>query len=94
MADLIERGRWRLDDPIARHLPSGGSRCTSQGDRQITVRDLVTYSSGLPAVPPSLQRGRPQDPMPILTEAQLLADLASSPLQSPIGSRPVYSTSG
>ena len=93
VADLIERGRWQLDDPIAKHLPPG-TQLPRQGDRQITVRDLVTHSSGLPAVPPSLQRGRPQDPYAHLTEAQLLADLASSPLQSPIGSRPVYSNFG
>jgi CubicO group peptidase (beta-lactamase class C family) len=93
VADLIERGRWSLDDPIAKHLPAG-AQVPRQGERQITVRDLVTHSSGLPAIPPSLQRGRQQDPYAHLTEAQLLADLASSPLQSPIGSRPVYSNFG
>lgn len=93
VADLIEQGRWQLDDPIARHLPPN-TRVPSQGERQITVRDLVTHSSSLPAVPPSLQRGNPQDPYSHLSEAQLLDDLGRAQLQGPIGSRPAYSNFG
>ncbi|MCH8857920.1 MAG: serine hydrolase, partial [Proteobacteria bacterium] len=48
VADLIEQGRWSLDDPIARHLPAG-TVLPRQGDRQILVRDLLTHTAGLPA---------------------------------------------
>jgi CubicO group peptidase (beta-lactamase class C family) len=45
---LVERGALGLDDPVARHLHSW------QGaDRQIvTIRDLLSHSSGLPAHEP------------------------------------------
>jgi CubicO group peptidase (beta-lactamase class C family) len=45
VADLIDAGKWSLDDPIARHLPPG-TPVPRQGERQILVRDLVTHSSG------------------------------------------------
>ncbi|MGH7212204.1 MAG: serine hydrolase domain-containing protein [Acetobacteraceae bacterium] len=55
---LYEEGRFQLDDPIARFLPCfanmrvavGGSRGkidTVPAERQITIRDLLTHTSGL-----------------------------------------------
>jgi CubicO group peptidase (beta-lactamase class C family) len=55
---LYEDGRFQLDDPIARFLPSfanmrvftGGSRLAPQtvpAERDITFRDLLTHTSGL-----------------------------------------------
>src|SRR2546426_4587928 len=40
---LVEQGRLRLDDPIVRHLPEGKQRW-----RGITVRHLLTHTSGIP----------------------------------------------
>lgn len=42
---LVDDGRIRLDDPVAKHLPefSGGAK-----DR-VTIRHLLTHTSGLPA---------------------------------------------
>ena len=47
---LVEEGLFNLDEPIAAHLPSfaGGNR------RQVTLRGLLTHTSGL-ALPPLLQ---------------------------------------
>jgi CubicO group peptidase (beta-lactamase class C family) len=55
---LYEEGRFQLDDPIARFLPCfanmrvavGGSRGkidTVPAERDITIRDLLTHTSGL-----------------------------------------------
>src|SRR5688500_5468517 len=41
---LCERGRLRLDDPIARHLPGMGE----PDRRPVTIRDLLWHTSGLP----------------------------------------------
>ncbi|HYJ80035.1 MAG TPA: serine hydrolase domain-containing protein [Longimicrobiaceae bacterium] len=42
---LVEDGRMRLDDPVAAYLPEFGG-----GERdQVTVRHLLTHTSGLPA---------------------------------------------
>jgi len=42
---LADRGKLRLDEPVVRYLPAfgGGSR------DEITIRDLLTHRSGLPA---------------------------------------------
>lgn len=42
---LYERGMFRLNDPVARYLPE----FAQQGKDQITIRDLMTHYSGLPA---------------------------------------------
>jgi CubicO group peptidase (beta-lactamase class C family) len=56
---LYEQGRFRLDDPIARFLPefanprvytgidTKGAMTTEKSKRDITIRDLLTHSSGL-----------------------------------------------
>jgi len=40
---LVERGRLGLDDPVSRHLPE----FTGDGKEAITVRQLLTHTSGL-----------------------------------------------
>lgn len=93
VADLVELGRWKLDDPIARHLPEG-TTLPRQGDRQITVSDLLTHSSGLPALPALMQATNAEDPYATLTEQQLLDSLARVQLTAPIGSISSYSNFG
>lgn len=55
---LYEEGRFQLDDPLSRYLPEfaemrvavGGNRVkldTVPAQRQITIRDLLTHTSGL-----------------------------------------------
>lgn len=93
VAGLVDAGRWSLDDPIARHLPPG-TELPRQGERQILVRDLLTHSSGLPALPPGLQPANPADPYASLTEAALLSALKQTRLARPIGAQPEYSNFG
>jgi serine-type D-Ala-D-Ala carboxypeptidase/endopeptidase len=93
VADLINQGRWSLDDPIAKHLPAG-TQVPRQGERQILLRDLVTHSAGLPPLPALMKASDPADPYATLTEQQLLDSLALVKLQAPIGSRSSYSNFG
>jgi serine-type D-Ala-D-Ala carboxypeptidase/endopeptidase len=93
VAQLIEQGRWRLDDPIERHLPAGSS-VPRQGERQITVRDLLTHSSGLPPLPALMVPARQDDPYATLTEKQLLDSLAQARLNGAIGAQSSYSNFG
>jgi CubicO group peptidase (beta-lactamase class C family) len=93
VAGLVDSGRWTLDDPIARHLPEG-TTVPRQGERQILVRDLLTHTSGLPALPADLQGGTQADPYARLTEAGLLASLGKTALARPIGSQAAYSNFG
>lgn len=90
VADLIDAGKWSLDDPIARHLPAG-TAVPRQGERQILVRDMVTHSSGLPALPSRLRLTDLADPYAGLSEQDLLASLGEATLARPIGSQAEYS---
>lgn len=93
VAGLVRQGAWSLDDPIAKHLPPG-TELPRQGERQILVRDLLTHSAGLPALPPGFAPRNPSDPYADLSERQLLASLAQVRLERPIGSRFEYSNFG
>lgn len=93
VADLIASGKWSLDDPIAKHLPTG-TAVPRQGERQILVRDLLTHSAGLPALPPGMQIADQANPYATLTEAQILGALAEVKLTRPIGSQAEYSNFG
>lgn len=90
VADLIGQGKWSLDDPIAKHLPPGTS-VPSQGERQILVRDVLTHTSGLPALPPDFKPRNVNDPYADLSEAKMLAGLGTSRLSGSIGSHLLYS---
>ncbi|PYO90168.1 MAG: hypothetical protein DMD58_07465 [Gemmatimonadetes bacterium] len=47
LADMVSRREVRLDDPVAKYLPSS-AHIPSRNGRQITLLDLATQSSGLP----------------------------------------------
>jgi D-alanyl-D-alanine-carboxypeptidase/D-alanyl-D-alanine-endopeptidase len=49
LADMVDRGEVRLDDPVANYLPRA-VRMPVRG-RPITLLDLATQSSGLPRMP-------------------------------------------
>lgn len=51
LGDMAHRGKLRLDDPVARHLPGDFHVPVVEG-RQITLADLATHTSGLPRFPP------------------------------------------
>jgi len=77
---LVEDGKMELDAPVSRYVPefTGGSKA------QVTVRQLLTHTSGLPAgaSPP---RGTPEE---------TLARLIATPLKTRPGERVVYSDLG
>jgi CubicO group peptidase (beta-lactamase class C family) len=77
---LVDQGRLRLDDPVARWLPEfrGGLRA------RVTIRDLLTHRSGLPA-----GRELPRDD-PAAARRLVLA----TPLDRPPGARFEYSDLG
>lgn len=80
---LREQGRIDLDAPAFRYLPGlrGGGR------EAITVRHLLTHTSGLPPVDP-LAAYRGED------RAASLARIFQTPLQAPPGTRARYSDLG
>jgi CubicO group peptidase (beta-lactamase class C family) len=83
LALLVERGRVGLDTAVAEYLPWFGA-----GDkRAVTVRQLLTHTSGLPAWQPlNLLTGGERGRVPEVIAAQ--------PLERPPGGRVVYSDLG
>jgi CubicO group peptidase (beta-lactamase class C family) len=61
---LVEEGKIRLTDPVEKHLPefagqwllvsqTAGERVLRRPSRAITIRDLMTHTSGMPGGPSS-----------------------------------------
>lgn len=79
---LVDEGRLDLDQPVREHLPG----FAGPGKEAVTVRHLMTHSSGLPAMAPLYQeiRGR----------TAYLERIQAMDLEYPAGSRSTYSDLG
>jgi D-alanyl-D-alanine-carboxypeptidase/D-alanyl-D-alanine-endopeptidase len=91
LADMVQRGEARLDEPVARLLPETVS-VPAQGDRQIELLDLATQTSGLPRLPTNVRSADAANPMADYTVEQLYEFLSSYALTRDIGSDYEYST--
>ncbi|SCF11475.1 CubicO group peptidase, beta-lactamase class C family [Micromonospora purpureochromogenes] len=78
----VERGRVDLDAPVARYVPE----FAAGGKEAVTVRMLLTHTSGLPAFTPLWSRHP--------TPAERFAAALATPLAAPPGTRYVYSDLG
>jgi beta-glucosidase-like glycosyl hydrolase/CubicO group peptidase (beta-lactamase class C family) len=82
MMQLVEAGRVDLDAPVQRYLPAW----TGPRKDRVTIRHLLTHSSGLPALRPVYKEA--QDP------AAALRLVFETPLDTTPGVRMVYSDLG
>ena len=82
MAQLIEQGRVELDAPVSRYIPEW----TGGGREAVTVRHLLTHSSGLPAFKPYDTLTHNPDSLARL--------LFATPLERAPGERMIYSDIG
>jgi D-alanyl-D-alanine-carboxypeptidase/D-alanyl-D-alanine-endopeptidase len=95
LAEMVEQGLIRLDDPVQRHLPDD-VRVPIRG-RPITLCDLATQTSGLPRLPPGLFRRslrHRHDPYAGFSERDLLDAVAKTRLKRRPGVRLRYSNFG
>jgi CubicO group peptidase (beta-lactamase class C family) len=79
---MIEDGELRLDDPVSKHL----GEFEREDKRSITIRQLVTHTSGLPAWRPLYLLANSRD--------AALAAIAAESLESQPGERVIYSDLG
>ncbi len=79
MMQLVEEGKVGLDTPAVRYVPAFR-------DSTVTVRQLLTHTSGLPAWKPFWQQAHSREEMFALVDAE--------PLEAPPGARMVYSDLG
>jgi len=87
---LVEQGKLRLDQTLSTLLP--GIRWRDPRAGQVTVRQLLTHTSGIPGYTSepgfAAVQGRPQ------TQQQILALIVDQPLKFTPGSKAGYSNSG
>lgn len=79
---LLENGHIRLDDSVTNFIPEFGLK----GKEQITLRHLLTHTSGLPA--------HKQYYLEDLNAEQIFARICQQELEVPIGSQVIYSDLG
>ncbi len=79
---LLDAGVWALDDAVARFIPAFGQGA----HRQITLRHLLTHSSGLPPWRPCYTSAR--------TLAETCAVVAATELEAAPGTQVQYSDLG
>ena len=90
LAEFIARGEVALDDPIAKLLPPG-TRVPSFNGHDITIGEIVTHTSGLPALPAQYHAPDINNPYASMTERDLLDALAATQLTREPGSKWEYS---
>ncbi len=93
LADMVDHGEVRLDDPVAKYLPPS-VRVPSRNGKQITLLDLVTQSSGLPRMPSNFTPKDSLNPYADYTVQQMYAFLSSYELTRDVGAEYEYSNLG
>ena len=93
LADMVNRGEVRLDQPVADLLPAG-TRVPTMNGAVITLEHLATHTSGLPRLPANLRPADPSNPYADYSVAQLYEFLRGHELQRAPGARYEYSNLG
>jgi D-alanyl-D-alanine-carboxypeptidase/D-alanyl-D-alanine-endopeptidase len=95
LAEMVDDGTVKLDDPISLYLPAGVTSPKKNG-HEITLENLATHTSGLPRLPDNLLPNAkdPQNPYADYTTQKLYDSLATVRLASEPGSKSVYSNYG
>ena len=92
LAEAVERGDLKLDDPVASLVPTGVN-VPSRNEKPITLRHLATHSSGLPRLPSNL-KPNPIDPYKDYSPDDLFHFLANHSLSRDPGADYEYSNYG
>lgn len=90
LADMIERGEVRPDDPVAKFLPSTVT-VPSRNGRQITLLDLSMQISGLPRLPNNMRPADFANPYADYDPPKLYDFLSQHKLTRDIGEKYEYS---
>lgn len=93
LADMVSRDEVHLDDPVARYLPAN-VKVPIRNNKQITLLDLVTHTSGLPRLPTNLKPKDAANPYADYTVEQMYAFLSGYELTRDIGAEFEYSNFG
>ena len=70
LADMVQKGIVKLDDPVQKYLPDGVTMPILEG-KTITLKHLATHTSGLPRMPDNFMPKDPSNPYADYSEAQM-----------------------
>jgi D-alanyl-D-alanine-carboxypeptidase/D-alanyl-D-alanine-endopeptidase len=90
LAEAVQRGEVKLDDPVAKFLPAS-VKVPERNGRRITLQDLATHTSGLPRLPSNLLPKDESNPYADYTVAQMYEFLSSYELPRDAGAQYEYS---
>ncbi len=90
LADMVEKGEVKLDDPVSKYLPDS-VKMPSRNGKQITLRDLSMQVSGLPRMPSNFRPADPQNPYIDYNIAKLYEFLSGYTLTRDPGEKYEYS---
>ena len=90
LADMIEKGEVKADDPVSKFLPAT-VKVPSRNGRQITLLDLSMQVSGLPRLPDNLKPDDPANPYLDYDAAKLYDFLSRYTLTRDPGEKYEYS---
>lgn len=93
LEDMVERREVKLDDPVAKYLPRS-VRVPARDERQITLLDLATQSSGLPRMPTNFSPRDSLNPYADYSVQQMYEFLSGYQLTRDIGAEYEYSNLG
>jgi D-alanyl-D-alanine-carboxypeptidase/D-alanyl-D-alanine-endopeptidase len=93
LTDMVRRGEVALIDPVSKYLPKAVT-VPERNNRQITLADLSTHSSGLPRMPSNFKPKDNANPYVDYSVQQLYDFLSGHQLTRDIGSQYEYSNLG
>ncbi len=93
LADMVVRGEVKLDDPVAKFLPST-VKVPERDGKKITLLDLSNQVSGLPRMPDNFKPADMGDPYIDYSPALMYEFLAKVQLPRGIGEKYEYSNLG
>src|SRR5688572_6054625 len=93
LQEMIERGEMQLDDPVAKYLPRS-VKMPARNGKAITLRHLVTHTSGLPHIAENLDPQTADQPFANYTVEELYAFLSGYQLAHEPGAKFEYSSLG
>lgn len=90
LAEFVARREVTLGDPLAKLLPPG-TPVPSFNGREITIGEILTHTSGLPALPAGYRPPDPNNPYAGATERDLINALSTTRLTREPGAKWEYS---
>ncbi|MFS4492903.1 serine hydrolase [Maribacter sp. 2308TA10-17] len=93
LSDQVLKGNMALEDPLSKYLPEG-IKVPERNEKQITLKDLATHTSGLPRMPDNFRPADPNNPYIEYEKEQMYEFLSSHELTRDIGATYEYSNFG